>query len=254
MWLNTLNRFDAALADVNAPVPDGINGDDGRFNVYRNNVAVGLSNALAETFPVVKHLVGEEFFAAMGQIYVRENRPASPVLFEYGSTFPDFIETFEPAQSISYLADVARLERAWLDAYHSADARPLGIDVLASVSENHIEGLRFELHPGACLIRSDHPIVSIWNAHQITGAPDLSTLQWQGEQALIVRPELDVQIIRLDPTTFDFYTGLAAGGALGRVCDALGNETGFDPSAALAGLFNAGAVVALTESGGPSAC
>ena len=45
-------------------------------------------------FPVVKRLVGEEFFRAMAQVFVTEEPPRSPVLFRYGSTFPDFIAGF----------------------------------------------------------------------------------------------------------------------------------------------------------------
>jgi hypothetical protein len=39
--------------------------------------------------------------------------------------FPDFIEQFEPASSVPYLADVARLEMLRVRAFHAADADPL---------------------------------------------------------------------------------------------------------------------------------
>jgi len=253
MWHDTLNQFDLALSHPSAPVPIGINARAGRLDVYRNNIAVGLSKALAETFPIVKRLVGEEFFAGMAQIYVQKNRPASPVLFAYGSTFADFIETFAPARSLRYLADIARLERSWLDAYHSADISPLEIDVLATVSECNIENLRLDFHPSVHLIKSDHPVLSIWQAHQDADTPDLSVIPWQSEHVLITRPELDVRLIRLEPADFDFYTGLAAGGSLGAVCDALGNKPDFDPSNALARLFDSGAVIAINRNGETSA-
>ena len=38
--------------------------------------------------------------------------------------FPNFLETFEPAQRAPFLPDVARIEWAWRQAYHAADARP----------------------------------------------------------------------------------------------------------------------------------
>lgn len=49
------------------PCPGGLtswNGSDPelRFAVCRNNVMVSLIDALADTFPVVQALVGEEFF------------------------------------------------------------------------------------------------------------------------------------------------------------------------------------------------
>jgi len=42
--------------------------------------------------------------------------PTSPLLFEYGRDFPAFIEGYEHAQDMPWLADTARIERAWLDA------------------------------------------------------------------------------------------------------------------------------------------
>ena len=59
--------FAAALLDPDRRVPDGISGPDGkrankRFSVYRNNVTVGLIDALGEIFPAVKRLVGSDFF------------------------------------------------------------------------------------------------------------------------------------------------------------------------------------------------
>ena len=41
------------------------------------------------------------------------------------ATFPTSSRRYEYAQSMPWLADVARIERAWLDAYHAADAEPL---------------------------------------------------------------------------------------------------------------------------------
>jgi hypothetical protein len=65
--------FAKSLLDRTVPVPVEIRNAsrrraDRRFAVYRNNVAAGLANALAARFPVVKRLVGDEFFRAMAHI------------------------------------------------------------------------------------------------------------------------------------------------------------------------------------------
>jgi hypothetical protein len=81
-----------------------------RFAVYRNNVMVSLIDALADSFPVTQALVGEEFFRAMAGVFARAHPPRSPVMAHYGDGFAGFIEDFQPAASLPYLADVARLE------------------------------------------------------------------------------------------------------------------------------------------------
>jgi len=123
----TQHAFASALLDPARPVPSGLatwNGSDpvARFAVYRNNVVVSLVAALADTFPVVRELVGEEFFTAMARLYVAEQPPLSPVLAHYGDGFADWVVQFEPAAAVPCLADMARLERARVRAYHAADA------------------------------------------------------------------------------------------------------------------------------------
>src|SRR5271168_1367098 len=122
--------FSSALLRPERETPSLIAGPRGkgavkRYNVYRNNVTVSLIEALAAIFPAVQRITGVEFFRAMARFHVRANPPRSPLLFEYGRDFPEFIERYECAQDMPWLADTARIERAWLDAYHAADVPPL---------------------------------------------------------------------------------------------------------------------------------
>src|SRR4051812_11879947 len=107
--------FAPALLDPACDVPAVIAGPNGkaatrRFNVYRNNVTVSLIDALAAIYPAVQRLTGADFFRAMARCHVRSNPPTSPLLFDYGHDFPRFIERYDHAQSLPWLADVARIE------------------------------------------------------------------------------------------------------------------------------------------------
>ena len=128
-----------------------------RYNVYRNNVTVSLIDALAATFPAVQRITGADFFRAMARFHIRETPPSSPLLFEYGRDFPDFIDRYEYAQSMPWLGDVARLERAWLDAYHAADCRCFGAEKLASVPPERLAELNFKPAPRNARSRSTIP-------------------------------------------------------------------------------------------------
>ena len=76
----------------------------------------------------------------MARFHVRATPPTSPLLFEYGRDFPAFIEAYEYAQAMPWLADVARIERAWLDAYHAADAAPISAETLAAIPPTRLAG------------------------------------------------------------------------------------------------------------------
>jgi len=133
---DTQRDFVRALFDPSAAAPIGLrtwNGSDPgvRYDVYRNNVVHSLVAALADTFAVVQELVGTEFFATMARQYCAEQPPQSPVLAHYGDGFADWVAGFEPAASVPYLADMARLERARVRAFHAADMPALQATDLA---------------------------------------------------------------------------------------------------------------------------
>jgi hypothetical protein len=98
--------------------------DPARFAIYRNNVFVALIKPLEARFPVVRQLVGDEFFGRWRAILCWASKPASPLIMNYGDEVPAFIRNYPAAATLPYLADVAVLEAAWTRAYHAADARP----------------------------------------------------------------------------------------------------------------------------------
>src|ERR1700730_4864919 len=184
--------FADALLNADRPVPYGITAHNAavptrRFAVYRNNVVVGLGKALKSRFPVVEKIVGEEFFAAMAGVFVKEQPPRSPVLAIYGDEFPAFIAVFEPARGLPYLADVARLEATRTRSYHAADATPLGAEHFAAFDRHAVGAIRVDMHPSTGIVRSAYPIVTIWAMN--SGEQELAPIDdWRGEDALVARP------------------------------------------------------------------
>jgi len=124
---------------------------------------------LAAIYPAVQRITGVEFFRAMARFHVRATPPSSPLLFEYGREFPAFIERYEYAQGMPWLADTARIERAWLDAYHAADAEPLSPEDLASVPSELMADVLFIRHPATRIVRSNFPAVAIFAANRGDG-------------------------------------------------------------------------------------
>lgn len=168
-----------------------------RFGIYRNNYFHGLSLALKDAYPRVARVVGEPFFMAAAREFLAGNPPRTRSLVLYGAEFPAFLETFPPAGSVPYLADLARLERAALEALHATDAQPLTASHLEQLGEGLLEH-RFRVHPAARLVVSSHPIVALWHANGDDPDPQLRHIAGRPETALVTRPQFQVMIRHLE--------------------------------------------------------
>jgi hypothetical protein len=244
----TISAFAAALVDPAAPPPAQTLGrrdrpDPSRFAVYRNNVAVGLTQALEARYPVTRRLVGDAFFRAMAGAYVAGHKPQSAVLILYGVDFPAFVSGFAPAAELPYLPDVAAFENAWMEAYHSAEAEPLSVTALADIAPERLESLRFVVHPAARWLSLATPAASIWAEHQGEGEPEAPDV-WAPEDALVTRPHADVLVRALPPGGYGLLAALGGGATLGEAAAPL-LAAGDDPGAHLVGLIEAGAFSAL---------
>lgn len=221
------HAFAAALLDPTLPQPAGLqawNGSDPRvrFAVYRNNVVHSLVAVLGDTFPVVRQLVGEEFFGAMARLFVVDQPPVSPLMHRYGAGLPEWLADFEPATALPYLSDMARLEWARLAAFHAADAEPIDVQALTGLLQapEQLAQASLVLHASVAVVRSAHPVVSLWGAHQHDDASrdaKLARLSLDnGESALVFRDRADdALVIELPNADAALAAALAAGMPLG---------------------------------------
>lgn len=248
--------FSAALRDPSLPAPHGLIGPDGqpsqkRFSVYRNNVVTGLIEALKAAYPAVCRLVGLEFFREMSRLYVYFEPPRSPILLDYGAGFSDFIAEFEPASSLPYLADVARIERAWTEAYHAPEATAVEVDDFATIATNVLPHVRLQLHPSVRIVRSRLPALTIWRMNIEDGVPAPVDLTAGGEDALVLRPDAQVEVWSMPPGGADFVATLIEGRSVAQATKAaLTSDAQFDLAASLTELIGSGAFVAFSFSEG----
>jgi len=242
----TQTSFAKALLDPEEAIPLGVVGPDGqpdakRLDVYRNNVAASLTRALEVGFPVVRKLVGDEFFGAMAVIFLRAHPPRNRQLALYGGDFPEFLANFSPVAHLGYLPDVARLEQALRDSYHAADSTGAPLDTLTSLTEAQLLQARIGLAPSLRVLRSDWPIYAIWAANTRGGPAPVM----HGEELVILRPEFDPEPHLLSPGGAAFLTALQADKPLIEALAATGE--GFDLSHILGLLLQGHAIVRITS-------
>lgn len=138
-----------------------------RWAVHRNNLRVGLIDALAAVCPVLHEFVGEAFFRAMAAEFVVAHPPRSPVLAEYGDALPAWLAGFAPAGDWPCLPELAALELRLQQALHAADAVPLTAAEAGAwlADAAGLPARRVAGHPSASLLPTRWAVGALWQAH-----------------------------------------------------------------------------------------
>lgn len=223
-----------------------------RLQVYRNNSVQSLAAALAAVYPVVARLVGEAYFQGLLRAYLAAHPSRTGHLQPFGAELPAFIETLPSAAGLPYLADVARLEWAWHEAWHAADSGPLRPDSLAAIPLELQATLCFALQPAARIVVSPWPVLAIWRANQDDADADAPAISLDagGDSVLAVRRGFEVELHRLDHGEAVWLQVLAAGRPLGgAVADTFAQDPRFDLGAALLRQLALGTFCALSIAG-----
>lgn len=248
----TQAEFTRAMMDAGEPIPLGLtdhqeNPAGRRFNVYRNNVAVSLTEAMHSAFPVISKLLGQENMDGLAGLFLRQHPPSSPLMMFYGEEFPAFLEGLEQLKHLGYLADVARLELALRHAYHAADAEPIEADLLAALSADDLMQSRLSLAPALQVLKSPWPIHALWLFNTEENAPKPAAL---AQDVLITRPEFDPIPQVLPPSGAVWISALMGGATIGEALEQANADTeNFDLGATLTLLLQGGAITGLENKG-----
>jgi hypothetical protein len=212
--------------------------------VYRGNIHANRTKALACAYPVVRKIVGGEFFEALAARYALACPTRNGDLNEYGERLPQFLADFAPAQGLPYLPDVARMEWLAHRAHFAADAGPFDA---GSLENGRGENLCVRLAPACALLESRWPLGRLWDLHQddYEGAFEVD-LDAGPDRNRVHRPHWRAQVLSLAPGDFAFLEAAARGETLGAALEAgLAAEWLFDVPRALARWIDARVVVAL---------
>ncbi|MEO1746998.1 MAG: DUF2063 domain-containing protein, partial [Pseudomonadota bacterium] len=161
----------------------------------------------------------------------------------YGEHFADFIQGHDATQDVPYIADVARIERAWLTAYHAADRPPLNPADLGAIAPEVLGNVVFAAKPGTAIVNSRYATFTIFamNRDMLEQAPVDASMP---EHTLITRPDVDVIVTPLTEAEAVFFAALLSKSpaTLAEAAEAaLGVDQSFDLNAALSKMIGTGA-------------
>lgn len=210
-----------------------------RFQLYHNNIFIGLREALSATYPVIHRLVGDECFQHVARRYIHRHPPRSGNVHEFGAAFGEFLQALPGLQDWAYLADVARLEWGYHRVFHAPEDGVLNLQQLSLLDTDASERLRFQRASDCCLVSSDYPVLDIWQANQPGSEPVEVRLDQGGVQLVVRRLGPDVVFEPLDKAVFALLQCLSEGRLFTDVCAAaLAVDPECDVGAILKGLID----------------
>lgn len=186
------------------------------FAVYRNTCARGAVEALRAAYPTVNMLLGEEMFTQVSLDYRRERPPSCPVLSEYGGEFVAYLARQPWTGELPYLADVARLDRLWLEAFFAPEP--------AAMQRPLSGASRIALHSATRFAWLATPAMTIWQAHRDPlGFGELDP-EWADERALFTRSGLAVRAQLIDPLYYRLLLACTASAPVAEIISAVAEE------------------------------
>lgn len=170
------------------------------LSIYRNNTLFGLTDILANAYPIVKRIVGEEFFKTVARHYLKEHPQPQGNRHKFGGGLAAFLASFTPAAALPYLPDVAALEWAHFQASITEDAETLDF---ASLTTRMSADPAFVLpvHPSVHIVVQQYNALDIWREHQ-KDTPDTVQLTPEEHTLVIWRTPDDSVLIRKTSVAF----------------------------------------------------
>ena len=198
------------------------------LKAHANTISHARIVVLEETFPLTRQHLGEAAFNALARDFVETDVARACDANRIGLGFPETLK--DPAAS-----ELAKIEWAWLESYHAAEAAAITLGDLAALDEATLLSLRVAIHPAARLVFFTHPIAAA--LAELAGQ--------QPATILIVRPDAEVRLIPLNQTeTAIFRAATEKHATLGNLLSAsIEQAHEADPLGPVIMLIGAGALV-----------
>lgn len=191
-----------------------------RVGIYRHSVHGILKQSLKAIYPVCSQLVGDEFLDHLAEQVILESPPNTPFLPEYGKALINQLRMHPALSNMSWVSDVAGLEWARHQAWHSPNQTPLDFSTLANFTPEQQLKLIFELPQSAQLLESKSAIDEIWMAHLPDNKIDLERIQIRKDTYLLIwRAGRSLRQINLEDEQFYFLSSIKSKKSLEELTD-----------------------------------
>lgn len=153
-------QFIATLQQGPSAFPDGLfSGSVERailgLKTHANTISHARLVALEDSFPKLRELLGDAAFNAISREYIETPAILICAPHQLGAQFADFLHLRDHSEQA---VDLAKIEWAWLQSYHSEDEVALTMSDIAALDEPTLLALPIKQHPALRLVGLSAPL------------------------------------------------------------------------------------------------
>jgi hypothetical protein len=213
-----------------------------QLDIYREQFWLRHVAVMEEDFVSLHALLGHDAFHELARDYLTAHPPRSFTLRDLGDQLATFLATSPKYAEDAMLADLARLEWCFVEAFDAPEAPPLDVSRIAAAREDDWPGATLVLHPSVQRVVLAHPAHEYRAAarryHSDGGDPPARPAPARTYVVVYRGPEV-LHYIDLEPPAFALLDALSCGIPLEKACERAAAEAGIDDASALEGQVGA---------------
>lgn len=188
-----------------------------RVQIYAEMYFVRLRDSLAEDFPKLAQLIGQESFTQLAKEYLRDHPPSSFTLRYVSRSFASFLNSHPLSLRWPFLSELARLEYAFIESFDAADSELLRSEVLQQTLPELWGNLSFQLVPAAQLKSFHWQVDQLWEQEKFY--PEELTRMLARTELLIWRKDFEVTYRRIDKFEAELLPLMVQGVLFAELCE-----------------------------------
>jgi hypothetical protein len=192
-----------------------------RLGAYTGGYPARLEEALAESFPALRHVLGGDTFHRMVHRYLPHVPAGLYNLTDTGAHLPAWLAGDTLADEVPLAVDLARLEVAVQRAFHATLDAPFDPAPLAAWTLDDWDAAVLRFQPGVALVRSRWPVHDVWEARKQPRETIDIVVEGRPQQVLVYRSGWRVAAEVVDRVEGELLARLLDGARLGMALSAL---------------------------------
>lgn len=187
-----------------------------RLDIYREGYFVRLTEIIAEDYPALHKLMGEDAFSSMMRAYLVQHATQHFSVRHAGQHLPTFLENISDIAPI--FVELARFEWALSAAMFAADAPLMTHEHFSQIPEDAWPDQRFHFHPSVSLVRLHYNTMALSEAVlNETPIPEPGELQTP-ETVMVWRRDLSAFYVVLSEAEASLATGIIENETFSMLC------------------------------------